>query len=176
MRQAASATMQARLGRRNLKCKCLLSTKPETEKDRAKSRQDNTNNTRMCFTRATFAQKEGHVYIVSTQACIGPLTHVFTEIYRTDEQRRLFKKSLPLMFCLLVAFVGKRFCVVFSFHAIESVCGLDNTQILNNRKAQAYRRIQWRGCTCTSRHHFQKQYFGVCCFSFVDLVPGTLLE
>jgi hypothetical protein len=38
MRQPARATMQAMLGRQNQKRKCLLGTKPETEKDRAQSR------------------------------------------------------------------------------------------------------------------------------------------
>jgi hypothetical protein len=60
MGQATSATMQAMLGRRNQKRKCVLGTKPEIEKDRAQSRQNNTNNLRICFTQATFAQqKEG---------------------------------------------------------------------------------------------------------------------
>ena len=128
----------------------------------------------------TFAQKEGPVYIVSTHACIGPLTHSFkytgpkssadsfkytgpkssatyalVQIYRSEEQRRLFKKSLPLMFCMLAFFVGKGLLSFLFMRSIESVCRLDNAQILNNLKVQVYPCIQRRGCTCTSRHHFQ---------------------
>ena len=174
MRQAAPATMQAMLGRRNQKRKCLLGTKPETEKDRAQIRQNNTHNPRICFTQATFAQEEGPVYIVSTQACIGPLTHAFTELYRSEEQRRLFKKSMPLMFCLLAFFVGKKEDKIFVFMRLR-VCRLHNTQILNNLKVQVYRRIQRRGCTCTSRHHFQSNIWRLLFVSFGLGVPGDLL-
>ena len=57
MRQAASATMQAMLGRRNQKRKCLLGTKPETENDRAKSRQNNTSNPRICHRRRSHRRR-----------------------------------------------------------------------------------------------------------------------
>jgi hypothetical protein len=63
---------------------------------------------------------------------------------------------MPLMLGLLSFFVGKtKEDKDICFHAIEGVCTLHNTQILNNLNVQVYRRIQRRGCTCTSRHHFQ---------------------
>ena len=170
MRQAAPATMQAMLGRRNQKRKCLLGTKPETEKDRAQSRQNNTHNPRIW--QATFAQKEGlgPVYIVSTQACIGPLTHAITELYRSEEQRRLFKKSMPLMFCLLVFFVGKtKEDKDICFHAIE---GVQTPQYTNSEQPES---------TGVSTHPEARLYvyrpgttfkaiFGVCSSFLRDLV------
>jgi hypothetical protein len=126
----------------------------------------------------TFAQKEGPVYIVSTHACIGPLTHSFKEIYRSEEQRRLFKKSLPLMFCMLAFFVGKGLLRFLFMRSIESVCRLDNAEILSNLKVQVYPCIHRRGCTCTSRHHFQSNILAFAVQSFFDGlgVPGDLLE
>ena len=79
------------------------------------------------------------------------------------------------MFCLLAFFVGKtKEDQDICFHAIE-MCRLHNTQILNNLKVQVYRRIQRRGCTCTSRHHFQSNVWRLLFFSDGLGVPGDLL-
>ena len=58
------------------------------------------------------------------------------------------------------------------------VCRLDNAQILNNLKVQVYRCIERRGCTCTSRHHFQNNILAFAVQSFLDGlgVSGDLLE
>ena len=102
MGQATSATMQAMLGRRNQKLKCLLGTKPETENDRAKSRQNNTSNPRIV---TGDVRTEGGSCLNSINSSLHRATYARVQLNIQDRRAAQTLQKIPAAYVLFTGLV-----------------------------------------------------------------------